>query len=109
MEYKYYMEVTSHEHMLNAYEIAKLYNINTLTGKPHNRLVARMLTEYNKKYGDPKLYYKTAKGDLMRVWPKYVYESIFNKFLEENEHHVELTIEFEKKNHYCIIGGLQND
>lgn len=108
MEYKYYMEVNSHEHMLNAYEIAKLFNIKTLTGKPHNRLVARMLSEYNKKYEDPKLYYQTKTG-LMRVWPSSVYRPLFTKFLEEHEHNTELTIEFSNKAHYCVIGGVNND
>ena len=91
MEYKYYMEVNSYEHMLNAFEIAKLYDLQTLTGKPHNRLVARILSEHHKKFGDPKMYYKTAKGDLMRVWPEYVYKPIFDKFIKENEHHVQIT------------------
>ena len=102
MEYKYYMEVHSYEHMLNAYEIAKLYNIKTLTDKPHNRLVARMLSEYNKKYNDPKLYYQTKTG-LMRVWPKSVYEKVFNEFINTHEHNTELTIEFSNKTHYFII------
>ena len=108
MEYKYYMEVNSHEHMLNAYEIAKLFNIKTLTGKPHNRLVARMLSEYNKKYNDPKLYYQTKTG-LMRVWPSSIYRPLFMKFLEEHEHNTELTIEFSNKAHYCVIGEVNND
>ncbi len=108
MEYTYYMEVNSYEHMLNAYEIAKLYNLKTLTGKPHNRLAARLLSEYNKKYNDPKLYYQTKTG-LMRVWSASIYRPIFDKFLEEHEHNTELTIEFTNKSHYCVIGEVNND
>ena len=108
MEYKYYMEVNSYEHMLNAYEIAKLYNLKTLTGKPHNRLTARLLSEYNKKYNDPKLYYQTKTG-LMRVWPKSVYEKVIGDFVKEHDHNTELTIEFSNKSHYCVIGEINND
>ena len=40
--YKYYMEFESREHMLNSYELSKLYNIQTKKGN----LTRDLLVDY---------------------------------------------------------------
>ena len=101
--YKYYMEVESNEHYYNAYELAKAYNIMTNTDKPHSRFVARLLSEQQKKNNYPKLYYHTAKGEMMRVYASYEYEQILNNIIKEYEPNKEHYMEFSNKKHYFII------
>jgi hypothetical protein len=101
--YKYYMEVHSNEHMLNAYEIACKYNIYSTKDKPHARLVARMLSERQKETDAPKIYYRTSRGDMMRVFGAYEYESIMKELIEKYEPNVEHCLVFSNKNHYFII------
>lgn len=102
-EYKYYMEVHSHEHMLNAFEIACKYKIYSTKNKPHSRLVARLLSERQKETNAPKIYYRTSKGDMMRVFGAYEYESIMKELLETYEPNVEHCLDFSNKKHYFII------
>ena len=102
-EYKYYMEVHSHEHMLNAFEIACIYKIYSTKNKPHSRLVARLLSERQKETNAPKIYYRTSKGDMMRVFGAYEYESIMKELLETYEPNVEHCLDFSNKKHYFVI------
>lgn len=102
-EYKYYMEVHSHEHMLNAFEIACKYKIYSTKNKPHSRLVARLLSERQKETNSPKIYYRTSRGDMMRVFGAYEYESIMKELLETYEPNVEHCLDFSNKKHYFII------
>ena len=103
---KYYLEVYTDEHMLNAYEIACKYNIYSTKDKPHARFVARLLTEYlNRLNIDEKFYYKTSKGDMMRVYPSTMYGPLFRKLKEDHPHNVEIEMKFDNKNHYFMIKG----
>ena len=102
--YKYYVEINSKEHMLNSYELSKLYNINTPKGKPHARFVNRLLKEYCAIAGiQERFYYKTSKG-MMLVWPSSIYKPILDKLLEDYSHNEIVAMEFSNKTHNFIIG-----
>ena len=103
---KYYLEVQSDEHMLNVHEIACKYGIRSTKDKPHARFVARLLTEYlNRLNIEEKYYYKTSKGDMMRVYPSTMYGPLFRKLREDYPHNAEIVMEFDNKNHHFMIKG----
>ena len=100
---KYYIELNVEEHYLNPYEIACRYNIVSTTGKAHNRFVARILTEYCKKMNiEEKIYYQTKQG-MMRVYPLAIYDPALRELKEKYPKGVELTMEFDNKQHHFII------
>lgn len=101
--YKYYLEVESAEHMLNCYELSKLYNIYSEKDKPHARFVSRLLKEYCKYAGiEERFSYKTSKG-LMAVWPSYIYKPLLDKLIEDYPPNETVAMEFENKTHLFII------
>ena len=70
--YKYYAEQESKNHYLFANEIADLLNkgfgIQNEKGDLSTRMVEAYLSDYEEKYGMPKLFYNTRHG-LRRVYP----------------------------------------
>ena len=62
MIYEYYVKKPSYEHMLNCYELAKIYGIYTVeTDKPHSRFVAALLKQYYNAHPEAELYYYQTK------------------------------------------------
>ena len=101
---KYYLEIESEEHMLNAYELAKLYNIRTLKDKPHSHFVARLVKEYKLAHKvDFNCYYRTSKGDMMMVIPSSIWRPLLDKLLEDFPHNTVCEMEFSNKSHYFVI------
>lgn len=97
---KYYLEIQDDEHYLNPYEIAVVYGVQSNKDQPHNRFVARLLTEYCKALNiDTKIYYQTKQG-MMRVYPSSIYGPLMTKLLEDYPKNTEICMEFENKNHY---------
>ena len=82
MLFDYYMKITSNEHMLYASEIAKMYNINSTTGKPHYSLVKTVIVDYMKdnNFEYIPLFYNTKNG-LKEVFSKKHYEPAISKLL----------------------------
>ena len=70
--YKYYAEQESEDHYLFSNEIADLLNkrfgIQNEKGDLSTRMVEAYLSDYEEKYGMPKLFYNTRHG-LRRVYP----------------------------------------
>ena len=100
---KYYMEIQDDEHYLNPFEIASLYGVYSNKEQPHNRFVARLLTEYQRIMKiDTKIYYQTKKG-MMRVYPSAIYEPLMNKLLEDYPKDIEICMVFDNKSHYFIL------
>ena len=73
--FNYYIQVNSEEHMLYANEIARLYKINTIEGKPHKNFVSKYLEWYADNYISDyyQLYYQTRYG-LTKVYPQSLYQ-----------------------------------
>lgn len=101
---KYYLEIENEEHMLNAYELASCYHIYSNKNKPHARFVARLLTEYKKALNyEEKFYYRTKKGDMMQVYPSYIYRPLLDKLIDDYPSNKEIAMEFNNKTHYFTI------
>ena len=82
MIYEYYIKKPSYEHMLNCYELAKIYGIYTVeTDKPHSRFVAALLKQYYNAHPEAELYYYQTKNGLMQVHPKTVYQPILEQLI----------------------------
>ena len=54
---------------------------------------------------EEKYYYKTSKGDMMRVYPSTMYGPLFRKLREDYPHNEEIIMEFDNKNHHFMIKG----
>lgn len=90
-QYKYIKgcEVLSDEHMLSATEIAKLYGLLTVNGKPNGLLACHILSDYVYKtnLNIAEYYYPHSHG-VMRVYPSALYDKALTEFifpLEENQ------------------------
>lgn len=87
MMYQYYAPIYLEEHLLLASEIAELYGIYTEQDLPHARLITALINQ--KRYVVPKdfdipFYYHSSK-DLLRVYPKCLYEQVINDFFKQIE------------------------
>lgn len=106
MLYDYYIKVNSYEHMLNCYELAKMYRIYTTeSDKPHSRFVAALIKQYYNEHPDePKVFYNTKNG-MMQVFPKKIYEPILEKIIKEYPMNIEFDMSFPDRNkvHHFII------
>lgn len=78
--YQYFVPVCSEEHYLNKTEIASLYGLYSVSGKPHNRVISALFNMY---LIDQQFYYLTAMGNMMEVFPKSYYEPIMTQFLQK--------------------------
>ena len=67
MSYTYYVPVTSDEHYLYASELAEMFGIYTVTGRPHTQLVSAYLTSLELFEQAAPLFYPTKHG-LRRVF-----------------------------------------
>ena len=101
--YKYYLEIESPEHFLNAYELARVYGIYTSKDKPHARFVSRLIKDYCTHVGiEERFNYKTKEG-MMQVWPAYIYKPLLEKLEEDYPTNELVGMEFSNKTHYFII------
>lgn len=79
--YEYYLKVISNEHMLYLNELAELYNIYSLSNKPHTKLLKAIILDYldyNHLSYCP-VFYNTKNG-LKEVFSKDIYEPAIEKF-----------------------------
>lgn len=67
MPYTYYVPVTSDEHYLYASELAEMFGIYTVNGRPHTQLVSAYLTSLELFEQAAPLFYPTKHG-LRRVF-----------------------------------------
>lgn len=67
MPYTYYVPVTSDEHYLYASELAEMFGIYTVNGRPHTQLVSAYLTSLELFEQAAPLFYP-AKHGLRRVF-----------------------------------------
>lgn len=67
MPYTYYVPVASDEHYLYASELAEMFGIYTVNGRPHTQLVSAYLTSLELFEQSAPLFYATKHG-LRRVF-----------------------------------------
>ncbi len=82
--FEYYTPVYSEEHCLYISEIAELYGIYSLAGKPHIKLVKALIDDYiktQKRYNH--IFYETSRG-LRECYPFTIYDPSISTFLNRH-------------------------
>lgn len=93
--YRYWKPFNSTEHYLLVSEIAKIWNLYSLSRKKtlHTLLVSTVLKKYCELKKIDSYYYKTRYG-LKQVYPKEVHEAAYLWFLKHTNHHTnQITID----------------
>ena len=78
--YEYYIGVKSSEHLLSATEIAQLYGVATENNEPHSKLISAYLDDDREN----KIFYRTAKGYMMRVYGENEYAPLMYNFINNS-------------------------
>lgn len=81
--YTYWEEKKSNEHYLLAHEIAQIFNIFSMSGKPHTILVGALLRDYIQSHG-LKQYYYCSRQKMLPVFPQEVYSPAINILSQAN-------------------------